>query len=69
MPLTPHTTFAAYDNADHLHVKDAGNVAQGNAIPLALFRETDSMRPSGLRFDGRCFDYAEELPRSSASHL
>ena len=27
----------AYDSGDHLHVNDEGNVAQGNAIPLALF--------------------------------
>ena len=29
----------AYDSGDHLHVNDAGNVAQGNAIPLALFHD------------------------------
>ena len=29
----------AYDSGDHLHVNDAGNVAQGNAIPLALFKD------------------------------
>jgi lysophospholipase L1-like esterase len=28
----------AYDSGDHLHVNDAGNVAQGNAISLQLFR-------------------------------
>ncbi|PYU11897.1 MAG: GDSL family lipase [Acidobacteria bacterium] len=27
----------AFDSGDHLHVNDAGNVAQANAIPLALF--------------------------------
>lgn len=27
----------AYDSGDHLHVNDAGNVAQANAISLALF--------------------------------
>jgi len=26
-----------FDSGDHLHVNDAGNVAQGNAIPLTLF--------------------------------
>ena len=29
----------SYDSGDHLHVNDAGNVAQGNAIPLALFKD------------------------------
>jgi lysophospholipase L1-like esterase len=29
----------SYDSGDHLHVNDAGNVAQGKAIPLALFKE------------------------------
>jgi lysophospholipase L1-like esterase len=27
----------AYDSGDHLHPNDAGSVAEGNAIPLALF--------------------------------
>jgi hypothetical protein len=27
----------SYDKGDHLHVNDAGNVAQGNSILLALF--------------------------------
>jgi hypothetical protein len=35
---TPTQLSPAYDSADHLHVNDAGNFAQGNAIPLALFR-------------------------------
>ncbi|HEX8879133.1 MAG TPA: GDSL-type esterase/lipase family protein, partial [Candidatus Acidoferrum sp.] len=29
----------SYDSGDHLHVNDAGNVAQGNAIPLELFKD------------------------------
>jgi len=29
----------SYDSGDHLHLNDAGNVAQGNAIPLALFKD------------------------------
>ncbi|OLB32689.1 MAG: hypothetical protein AUH13_03320 [Acidobacteria bacterium 13_2_20CM_58_27] len=29
----------SYDSGDHLHVNDAGNIAQGNAIPLALFED------------------------------
>jgi len=37
-PNHPTQLLPAYDSGDHLHVNDAGNVAQGNAIPLALFR-------------------------------
>jgi lysophospholipase L1-like esterase len=29
----------SYDSGDHLHVNDAGNVAQGKAIPLELFKD------------------------------
>lgn len=36
-PNRPTQLLPAYDSGDHLHVNDAGNVAQGNAIPLALF--------------------------------
>ena len=36
-PARPTQLLPAYDAEDHLHVNDAGNVAQGNAIPLALF--------------------------------
>lgn len=36
-PDHPTQTLPAYDSGDHLHVNDAGNVAQGNAIPLSLF--------------------------------
>jgi lysophospholipase L1-like esterase len=36
-PNHPTQIMPAYDSGDHLHVNDAGNVAQGNAIPLALF--------------------------------
>ena len=36
-PARPTRLLPAYDAEDHLHVNDAGNVAQGNAIPLALF--------------------------------
>jgi len=37
-PVRPSQLLPAYAAADHLHVNDAGNVAQGNAIPLALFK-------------------------------
>jgi len=37
-PARPTRLLPAYAAADHLHVNDAGNVAQGNAIPLALFQ-------------------------------
>jgi hypothetical protein len=37
-PSRPTRLLPAYAAADHLHVRDAGNVAQANAIPLALFR-------------------------------
>lgn len=33
----PTQLLPAYAARDHLHVNDSGNVAQGNAIPLALF--------------------------------
>jgi hypothetical protein len=43
-----HSTqlLPAYDSGDHLHVNDAGNAAQGNAISLALFEanKTDGSR-------------------------
>jgi len=29
----------SYDSGDHLHVNDSGNVAQGKAIPLELFKD------------------------------
>jgi lysophospholipase L1-like esterase len=38
-PNRPTQLLPAYDSGDHLHVNDAGNIAQGNAIPLALFRK------------------------------
>jgi lysophospholipase L1-like esterase len=37
-PARPTQLLPAYAAADHLHVKDDGNVAQGNAVPLALFQ-------------------------------
>ena len=37
-PSHPTQLLPAYDSGDHLHVNDAGNIAQGNAIPLTLFR-------------------------------
>jgi hypothetical protein len=36
-PARPTQLLPAYAAEDRLHVKDDGNVAQGNAIPLALF--------------------------------
>src|SRR5215471_14406564 len=36
-PTHPSRLLPQYDSGDHLHVNDAGNVAQANAIPLALF--------------------------------
>jgi lysophospholipase L1-like esterase len=38
-PNHPAQILAAYDSGDHLHVNDAGNVAQGNAISLELFHK------------------------------
>jgi lysophospholipase L1-like esterase len=35
-PSHPTQLLPAYDSGDHLHVNNAGNTAQGNAIPLAL---------------------------------
>jgi lysophospholipase L1-like esterase len=37
-PARPTRLLPAYAAADHLHVNNAGNVAQGDAISLALFR-------------------------------
>ncbi|HEY7289750.1 MAG TPA: SGNH/GDSL hydrolase family protein [Vicinamibacterales bacterium] len=36
-PGRPTRLLPKYSADDHLHVNDAGNVAQGNAIPLSLF--------------------------------
>ena len=41
-PTRPTQLLPAYAAGDHLHVKDDGNVAQGNAIPLTLFRSGKS---------------------------
>src|SRR5262249_38840991 len=37
-PDHPTQILPAYDSGDHLHVNDAGNLAQANVIPLALFQ-------------------------------
>ena len=37
-PDHPTQLLPAYDSGDHLHVNNSGNVAQGNVIPLELFR-------------------------------
>ncbi|HEX3582893.1 MAG TPA: SGNH/GDSL hydrolase family protein [Thermoanaerobaculia bacterium] len=37
-PEHPTQILPAFDSGDHLHVNDAGNLAQANAIPLTLFR-------------------------------
>ena len=37
-PGHPARLLPLYDSGDHLHVNDAGNVAQGHAFPLNLFR-------------------------------
>ncbi|MGE5324426.1 MAG: SGNH/GDSL hydrolase family protein [Actinomycetota bacterium] len=39
-PNHPTQLAPAYDSGDHLHVNDAGNVAQGNVIPLTLFERS-----------------------------
>lgn len=36
-PNHPAQLLPAFDSGDHLHVNNAGNVAQSNAIPLSLF--------------------------------
>jgi lysophospholipase L1-like esterase len=38
-PGHPTQLAPSYDSGDHLHVNDAGNVAQANAIPLELFKD------------------------------
>jgi lysophospholipase L1-like esterase len=37
-PSHPTRLLSAYDSRDHLHPNDAGCIAEGSAIPLALFR-------------------------------
>jgi lysophospholipase L1-like esterase len=37
-PNDPTQLLATFDSGDHLHVNNAGNVAQGNAISLSLFQ-------------------------------
>jgi len=37
-PRHPTQLAPAFDSGDHLHVNDAGNIAQGNGTSLALFR-------------------------------
>jgi lysophospholipase L1-like esterase len=46
-PARPTQLLPAYAAGDHLHVKDEGNVAQGEAIPLTLFevRRSAGSRP------------------------
>jgi hypothetical protein len=44
-PDRPTQLLPAFASEDHLHVNDAGNVAQGNAIPLALFRTDRNPHP------------------------
>ncbi|MDQ3745255.1 MAG: SGNH/GDSL hydrolase family protein [Acidobacteriota bacterium] len=43
-PSHPARLLSAYDSGDHLHVNDAGNVAQGNAVPLTLFRGVHGLK-------------------------
>lgn len=38
-PDHPMQILPAYDSGDHLHPNNQGNVAEGNAIPLILFRQ------------------------------
>ena len=38
-PEHPTQILPAYDSGDHLHVNDQGNVAQGKAISLGLFKD------------------------------
>ena len=37
-PSHPTRLLPIYDSGDHLHANDAGYIASGNAIPLALFQ-------------------------------
>jgi len=55
-PGRPTQLHPAFASEDHLHVNDAGNVAQGNAIPLALFRtDRNPHLPSGK--DGKIAEH------------
>lgn len=53
-PDRPAQLLPSYDSGDHLHVNNAGNIAQGNAISLALFhRRLADGRPADLGACGR----------------
>jgi lysophospholipase L1-like esterase len=57
-PARPTQLLPAYASDDHLHVNDAGNVAQANAIPLALFTSS-----------ARALDPRDQLQERSAIDL
>jgi hypothetical protein len=44
-PARPTQLLPAYAARDRLHVNDAGNAAQANAIPLGLFRSARFFDP------------------------
>jgi lysophospholipase L1-like esterase len=46
-PSHPTQILPAYDSGDHLHVNDAGNVAQATAISLALFHRHKNKQQAG----------------------
>jgi lysophospholipase L1-like esterase len=45
-PSHPAQLLPGFDSGDHLHVNNAGNLAQGNAIPITLFRRPINRRRS-----------------------
>jgi lysophospholipase L1-like esterase len=48
-PGHPARLLPGYDSGDHLHVNDVANVAQGDAIPLTLFRDGKTRSPGAAR--------------------
>ena len=48
-PNRPTQILPSFDRGDHLHINNAGNIAQGNAIPLKLF-EGHNLMTSLARF-------------------
>jgi lysophospholipase L1-like esterase len=43
-PGHPARLLPKYDAGDHLHANDAGYIASGNAVSLALFRASEKSK-------------------------
>ncbi len=65
-PSHPTRLLPIYDSGDHLHPNNAGYIAAGNAIPLALL-EGHHDSPEGARRSGAC--ELRDLPVESVDFL